>query len=121
MLNEKEDLSQNEYPTTVNGWAEYIKEWGHRKGWDYTEDKVPEKLMLAVGELAEAMEEYRRNRIENWFNEDNKPEGFKIELADCLIRILHLCDVYKINMQKCLEIKMAYNEKRPYRHGNLKA
>ena len=116
-----EDIPDMQYPQSVNEWASYIKEWGHRKGWDYPADKVPEKLMLTVGELAEAMEEYRRDRITTWYNDDGKPEGFGIELADTIIRILHLCDVYKIDMQACLEIKMAYNEKRPYRHGNLKA
>lgn len=134
----------NMFPTTLNGWAEYIKEWGKRKGWTYEERDVPEKLMLAVGELSEAMEEWRRSRPMIYFNSSNgpitlddvvdrtaiaqdatainpKPEGFAIELADCMIRILHLCDVYKIDMQQCFELKMAYNEKRPFRHGNLRA
>lgn len=49
--------------------------------------------------------------------ENPKPEGFGIELADCVIRILDTCERYGIDLQACIETKMAYNETRAWRHG----
>jgi NTP pyrophosphatase (non-canonical NTP hydrolase) len=111
---------------TIRDWTEYIRDWGKRKGWTYEEKDVPEKLMLAVGELAEAMEEFRRHKpiyyeVPSPETGLSKPEGFAVELADCIIRLLHLCDVYKIDMHDMILKKMLYNEQRPYRHGNLRA
>ena len=79
-----------------------------RKGWWTTpEDReIPAKLALVHSEFSEALEEYRRGRMEIWFNgvespkdraewpnfvsAGHKPEGFVVEIADALIRI---CDI----------------------------
>lgn len=72
-------------------------------------------------ELSEAYEEYRNGRSlsEVYFNKENpaKPEGIPIELADEVIRILHFCDKYGIDLDAMIEKKMEYNQTRPYRHG----
>ena len=38
--------------------------------------------------------------------------------ADVIIRIFDTCETYQIDIAKALEIKMAYNKTREYRHGN---
>jgi hypothetical protein len=55
---------------------------------------VPEMLALIHAEVSEALGEYRKNRMELWWSLPNgdagefKPEGFGVELADAVIRIL---------------------------------
>lgn len=51
------------------------------------------------------------------FAEKLKPCGIPIEIADLLIRVLHLCAHLNLQPAEIIELKMAYNEKRPYRHG----
>lgn len=102
-------------------WCKYIAEWGKRKGWEFEEKDLPEKLMLVVTELAEAMEEYRNGALDVYFSPQDKPEGFYIECADAVIRIMHIFGKFGISMNELLEMKMAYNEKRPYRHGDKRA
>ena len=46
-----------------------------------------------------------------------KPEGVAVELADAVIRIADLCGHLEIDLEEVIEIKMAYNEGRPYKHG----
>lgn len=117
---------------TLNDWASYITEWSTRKGWDFSFNESPEKFMLMVSEIAEAMEEYRNvnitvdqsngeEHIDFFYTKDGKPEGIAIELVDCIIRILHYLGKFNIDVDELMKIKMAYNEKRPFRHGNLKA
>lgn len=47
-----------------------------------------------------------------------KPCGIPIELADVVIRICDMCGDLGIDLEKAIELKMAYNKTRPYRHGN---
>ena len=91
------------------------------KGWyDRGPRNVPEMLCLIHSEISEALEDYRDNKEEIYY-EGEKPCGLGIELADALVRIGDLCGYLKIDLDKMLEIKMNYNECRPYRHGNKEA
>lgn len=80
---------------------------------------VPEMLMLAVSELAEALECYRDDpqKIGTWWYEGAKPEGFPVETADAIIRLLDLLAALGVDIDACVEAKMAYNETRAFRHG----
>lgn len=88
------------------------------KGWweGAEENIVPEKLMLIVSEVAEALEEYRKNKMEMYYNGD-KPEGFGVELADAIIRILDLSQWLGLDMEDLVTAKHTYNKSRSWRHG----
>jgi NTP pyrophosphatase (non-canonical NTP hydrolase) len=50
-------------------------------------------------------------------NEKGKPEGFPVELADILIRVLDLAGRMDIDLDAVVAEKMRYNAGREYLHG----
>lgn len=119
---------------------------------------MPEKLMLAVSELAEALEEHRSEKPTRYYKcvdcgieevrkpadhvghyvpskgilgmllkiigrsvpcmgREWKPEGLSVELADTIIRCLHMMDTTDDDVDDVIEEKVAYNAGRPYKHG----
>lgn len=80
---------------------------------------VDQKLMLIVGEVAEAHEELRSNADHHYvyYRDDGKPEGFEFELADVLIRTLDLAGALGIDIGARVAEKLAYNKTRPVKHG----
>lgn len=122
--------------SAINDLAQSIHEWARDKGWwakyqqtrqqtptgrniQLDADQVASKLMLAVSELAEALEVVRdpsRGYTDVWM-EGEKPEGLGIEIADCIIRLLDLSEALGIDIGGCISTKMGYNLTRPYKHG----
>jgi len=110
-----------------------VGNWRRAKGFKTNWNNVPEKLMLIVTELSEAMEAYRHIDLEvlenklpisaeatptmeqatciTWWN------NFEEEIADTVIRILDLCDALGIPLTEHVYAKMAVNELRPVKHG----
>lgn len=76
-----------------------------------------EKLALIHSEVSEALEAHRERGLETWQREDGKPEGFVYELADVVIRIGDLCGAYGLRLEDAVRLKMAFNSKRPHKHG----
>lgn len=74
------------------------------------------------GEVSEALECLRTDGMDDISLVDApangaKPEGFAIELADVLIRVLDLCGLLGIDIDDAVRRKHEYNKTRPYRHG----
>jgi NTP pyrophosphatase (non-canonical NTP hydrolase) len=92
----------------------------------------PEQLALMHSELSEVLEEFRKygldkeqfiyDTITTYANgfKHSKPDGIAAEFADLLIRVFDTCEKYEIPLEKALKVKMAYNKKRPFRHGGKK-
>lgn len=80
---------------------------------------IGNKLMLIVGEVAEAHEELRKNTDprHTYYREDGKPEGLPVELADILIRVFDLAGHLGLDLDRLVDEKMAHNVKRPAKHG----
>ena len=87
-------------------------------GWWDKERSIPEQVVLMHSELSEAVEELRKTDPRSFYViENGKPEGWGVELADCVIRIMDTCQYYGVDLQGLIELKMRYNETRPHRHG----
>jgi len=68
--------------------------------------------MLVVSELGEAIEAHRTGS----FGIGQK-DTFEDEIADAIIRLFDLCGGLGIDIEKQMEWKTAFNEKREVRHG----
>ena len=84
-----------------------IVSWRQKKGFKTRWSNMPEKLMLVVTELSEAMEAYRHN--------DN--ENFSEEIADTFIRLCDICGSINIDIENEIAKKMSTNRDRPFLHG----
>lgn len=83
-------------------------------------DQVDQKLLLAVSEICEAQNELRSNADPSYtyrLQSDGKPEGFRFEIADAIIRLLDLCGALGIDVQSAIEEKHEFNKTRPFKHG----
>jgi hypothetical protein len=102
------DLAQNAHHNAI------------AKGFWAGSQNVPEKLMLCVSELSEALEVLRNGVRANevWTAENGKPEGFVVELADCILRCLDLAEhIAPGRIGDVLALKHEYNKGRPHMHG----
>ena len=78
---------------------------------------------LATSEVSEALDEYR---VKNWSSEPAmimgtdkpaKPTGVGPELADALIRLLDMIDIWEVDIEYELARVLDYGWTRPYQHG----
>lgn len=80
-------------------------------------------------EVSEFWEAYRKNQIDDLCDKSEKCEslGFgtltngEEELADILIRVLDTAKTLGIDIGRAVRVKDAYNQTRPFRHGNKRA
>lgn len=106
---------------TVNELATKCHEDAKSLGW-YDDGKTKsdlESLMMVVSELSEAVEELRMPEPKVMYEGDNgKPEGYGVEFADAIIRLLDLCAYKNIDIEGIMLTKLKFNLTRGYRHGN---
>jgi NTP pyrophosphatase (non-canonical NTP hydrolase) len=68
---------------------------------------VPEKIALIHSEVSEAFEAYRHKNIKG-------KDGFEEELGDTVQRILHLCGILNIDIEKAILKKLEFNKDRKW-------
>lgn len=95
-----------------------VNGWNDKKDFDSVQG-ISNKLMLVVSELSEALEELRNGYAPDFVYHEGgvKPCGFPTELADVIIRILHMCDMLGIDITTVINAKLDYNATRGYKHG----
>jgi NTP pyrophosphatase (non-canonical NTP hydrolase) len=103
--------------------------------------KLPERFMLMVSEVAEALEEHRAGRRPDevyyvcdpdcsWSGRiagegrpcgickgGAKPLGIPTELADVVIRVCDAAGRYGIDLESAIRLKLDHNARREHRHG----
>lgn len=95
-----------------------VMAWCERKGWEPDPGRsFGDEMALLHSEVSEALEAYRTWKFDDPTVPGEKPEGVAAELADVLIRLLHYSAVHGFDLGAEYERKMAYNERRPWRHG----
>lgn len=87
----------------------FWEDWDELSEYDYHQinNAIGNRLMLIVGELAEAQEALRHGDMEN----------FEEELADAVIRLADLCGGLEVDLEAEILKKMEKNKNRPYKHG----
>lgn len=91
-----------------------------------------QRIALIQSEASEALEADRKNRHADLISmqEQMQAHGFRTEdfqryikdtvedeIADTIIRLLDLCGMLDIDIDKHIELKIQYNSSRPYLHG----
>jgi NTP pyrophosphatase (non-canonical NTP hydrolase) len=97
-----------------------IHSWAKDKGWWDKERDFLHLVALMHTELSEAAEAWRNNDPALHYV-DGKPEGYILELADCIIRIMDTAEFAGLDILDLVNQKMNYNRQRPYRHGDKRA
>lgn len=119
--------------TDIRDLSERINEINTRNGfseYESTPDKykalyIGNKLMLAVSELVEAQDELRNGMAvgtkyytyPDGADGPAKPEGVGPEIADAIVRLLHLAAEVGLDIDEDLVEKVEYNATRGYKHG----
>lgn len=101
----------------------FIKEVGETNtahGFHEVNTKPAEYIALIHSELSECLEEFisGHEATEIYYREeDGKPEGAAMELADAVIRCFDMAYVFGIDLEAAIKEKHEFNKTRPYLHG----
>lgn len=94
---------------TINELTDLVMKQAKEKGFGTIKEdiNVGEKIALIHSEISEAYEAYRQNDIEG-------AHGFNRELGDAVQRILHLCGIFGIDIEKEITKKINSNKSRKW-------
>tara|TARA_R110002126_G_scaffold5579_3_gene29486 strand:- start:3582 stop:3950 length:369 start_codon:yes stop_codon:yes gene_type:complete len=110
----------------LNDSAQEIFAANKAKGFWDKERNVGEMLMLVTTELAEAMDAHQKGYFASRLNyeeesnecfEDECKDTFEDELGDAIIRLLDMTAGLGIDIERHINLKLAYNRTRERLHG----
>jgi NTP pyrophosphatase (non-canonical NTP hydrolase) len=89
-------------------------------GW-WGEKRTPLEIHALIhSEVSEATESVRNNEPSTW-QDDGKPCGEAVEIADVIIRCLDYAGYMGWDLGTIIDAKLKYNLTRGHRHGGKKA
>lgn len=93
---------------TLNNYMTEARELADGKGFSSDVERAWEMLALIHSEVSEATDAYKKG---------SSYDEVGTELADAMIRILHLCSALGVDIEALYQAKMAKNWERPYRYN----
>lgn len=123
--------------TNLNILANEIHQNNKEKGFWDEKREIGTLLMLVVSELSEALEADRKNKHSDLYAFDYREQDrectedvqydfqelikdtFEDEIADVFIRMFDLVGHLEIDIERHIELKLAYNKTRQHKHGKL--
>ena len=102
----------------LNDLAKEVHRNAVNHGWWESDRPFAEVLINIEGEVLELWEAYRRGTLDDQCDKPVPLTCKEEELADIIIRVLDLCGRQKVDIDKAVELKHAFNKTRPYKHGN---
>lgn len=110
----------------IREWQQAVHKLACLKEWHQSDplENVWKFLGNIHAEVSEAWEEARMPEFDPTavrFGEDGKPEGFGIEMADVVIRVMDTCEALGVDLETMIEEKHRFNETRPHRHRGKRA
>jgi NTP pyrophosphatase (non-canonical NTP hydrolase) len=99
---------------TIKDFEVLLMEQAKAKGFGTSKEDilVAEKIALIHSEISEAYEAYRHKKIQG-------PHGFAEELSDAVQRIIHLCALYEIDLEREMLKKLKKNQKRQWNASKM--
>ncbi len=99
---------------TIKQLTDLVMKQAEAKGFGMKPEEInlAEKIALIHSEISEAFEAYRHKKIEG-------RDGFKEELGDAIQRILHLCGIFDIDIEKEIFKKMNSNKTRDWKWDKI--
>jgi len=99
----------------INELVKVLVELGREKNFGYNKEtiNVAEKFALIHSEVSEAYDAYRKKRFEN------TKDGFNQEVADIILRTLHLCGCLEVDINQAIIDKMNFNKNRTWDFKNM--
>lgn len=91
-----------------------------RNGIDNSPNQIIELCGLIDSEIAEAMEAARKHNPETW-SDPNTKDTLVRELAGAVVRIMDLCEHYKLPLGEAFIAELNHNSGRGYMHGGKAA
>jgi NTP pyrophosphatase (non-canonical NTP hydrolase) len=95
-------------PQGLNAYMSQVRELIDAKGFSSDKAQIWQMLALIHTEVSEAADAYKKGR---------SYDEVGTELADAIIRILHLCSTLDMDIEALYQAKMAKNWRRPYRYN----
>lgn len=102
-------LAANYMTELCHGLARSSGWWTDLDTGEFRAKPVPEALMLIVTEVGEAMEAWRKNRMDDHL--PHRP-GIEVELADVIIRVFDFAGGHGLDIAGAVADKLAYNAQR---------